>query len=214
MSAAYPNINAPKGFIPVRYLNGPSYNGQHNLVLIPSADATAVFIGDVVKVSGTSGTAGTIVNGMDTEGMITCIRVATGATGQDIFGVVVGFLPDPTQLQLKYRLASTNRIAMVVPVHQVVFEVEEDAVTTPLAAVDVGLNISFSTTAGSTATGVSGMEIISAAKATTATLPCKILGLVKRPDNSFNTAGAAQDKAKFEVIFNTFFYADNTAGIA
>lgn len=212
MSASYPNINAPKGFVPTRFLNGSNYDGRNQLYLIPSTDATAVFIGDVVKTAGSAGAAGTFVNGMNCEGMQTAIRVATGATGQDILGVVVGFIPDPTQLGLKYRLASTNRIALVAPAHDIVYEVQEDAVTTPLAAADVGLNISFSTTAGNTATGVSAMEIISAAKATTVTLPLKILGLVQRADNSFNTLGAATDKAKFEVAFNTYLFADNVLG--
>jgi len=95
-----------------------------------------------------------------------------------------------------------------------VYEIQEDADTTPLAAADIGLNISFTTTAGNTATGVSAMELDSSAKAVTATLPLRILGLVQRPDNSFNTLGSTLDPAKFEVMFNTYFHAPNIVGIA
>lgn len=213
MSASYPNIDAPKGFIPVRFLNGSNYDGRNTLYLIPSSDATAVFVGDVVKHAGAGAAAGTVVNGINCEGMPTAIRVASGTVGQDIVGVVVGFLPDPTSLGTKYRVASTNRIAMVAPAHDVVYEVQEDADTTPLAAADIGLNISFTLTAGNTATGVSAMELDSSAKATTATLPLKILGLVQRPDNSYNTLGSAVDCAKYEVTFNTMLHADNVAGV-
>lgn len=214
MSASYPNIDAPKGFIPTRLFSGGSYDGRHQLYLIPASDGTAVFVGDVVKSNNIAAAAGVFVNGMNCEGMPTAIRAASGTVGQDLVGVVTGFLPDPTNLGTKYRVASTNRIALVAPLHDVVYEIQEDADTTPLAAADIGLNISFTTTAGSTATGVSGMELDSSAKAATATLPLRILGLVQRVDNSFNTLGSTLDPAKFEVLFNTYFHAPNIVGIA
>lgn len=208
------NINAPKGFVPVRQLDGSAYNGQHQLFLIPSTDGTAVGIGDVVVISGSSGAAGLVVNGMDVEGMATVIRAASGTTGQNIAGVVVGFLPDPTNLMLKHRLALTNRVAMVCTNPTTVYEVQEDAVTTPLAAADIGQNISFNVSSVNATTGISQVTIISAAKNTTVTFPVKIIGLTKRPDNNFNTGGASTDQAKFDVILNTQAYAPNTLGIA
>lgn len=208
------NLDAPKGFIPTRFFSGGSYDGRHQLVLIPASDGTAVYIGDVVKSNNIGAAAGVTVNGINCEGMPTAIRAASGTVGQDLVGVVVGFLPDPTQLGLKYRAASTNRIAMIAPLHDVVYEIQEDADTTPLAAADVGLNISFTTTAGNTATGVSGMELDSSAKAATATLPLRLLGLVQRIDNAYNTGGSGVDNAKWEVLFNTYFYAPNIVGIA
>lgn len=204
------NIDAPKGFVPIRHLNGSPWNGQTRAFLIPSTDATAVFVGDLVKIAGSAGTAGTVVNGLDCEGMQTCALATASTTGQDLIGAVVGFLPDPTALSNKYRLASTNRIALVAADYDVVYEVQEDAVTSNLAAADVGLNIPYSTTAGNTTTGVSKMAIISNSKATTSTLPLKILGLVKRPDVAFGLAST--DKAKFEVMLNTSIYAPNVAG--
>lgn len=207
-----PNITAPKGFRAIRHLDGSPFNGQLTPFLIPAADATAVGIGDIVTVAGSAGTAGLYVNGMDTEGMMTVARATVGTTGQNIVGVVAGFLPDPTNLGLKYRAASTARIALVVTDPTVVYDVQEDGLVTPLAAADIGLNIAFVVSTVNTVTGNSNVTIDSDTKAVTATLPVKLLGLVKRQDNAFNTAGAGTDQARFEVILNTQAFAANTAG--
>jgi hypothetical protein len=206
------NLTAPRGFEPRRHLSGSPYNGQNTEFLIPSTDATAVFVGDIVKTGGTAGAAGVSVNGRDCEGMQVVTLATAGTTGQDIVGVVVGFLPDPLALQNKHRLASTNRIALVCTDPTVVYEVQEDGVTTPLAAADVGLNVAYTTTAGNATTGISKMCIQSTSKAVTATLPFKLLGLVPRSDNALNTAGAGSDEAKFEVMLNTGLFATNSVG--
>jgi len=207
-----PNLVAPKGFVPVRHLDGSAYNGQFVPFLIQSTDGTATFVGDIVIHGGTAGAAGVVVAGMDMEGVPACIRGSAGTTGQDIVGVVRGFLVDPTNLALKYRLASTNRVALVVTDLSVVYQAQEDAVTTPLTAAMVGMNAAYTTTAGSTTTGISAECIQSTSQATTATLPLKILGLAKVPGNAFNTAGAGTDPGTFEVVLNTSFFATNTVG--
>ena len=207
------NVDRPSGFKPVRHLNGSPYNGQFQYFLIPSGDSVACFVGDVVKGGGTSGAAGVVVAGMDCEGMPTCARDTSATTGQAIVGVVRGFLPDPTDLTKKHRVASTNRVAMVITDPTVVYEAQEDADTTPIAQASVGLNAAIATTAGNATTGISGMEIDSNTVETTATLPLKIIGLVKRPDNALNTGGAGTDNAKFEVVFNTGMYAPNVLGV-
>lgn len=208
------NVNRPLGFLPTRYFNGTPYDGKFAYAVLPASDGTATFRGDVVVLAGGSAPAGTVVAGANVEGVPYVARAASGTTGQNIFGVVTDFLVDPTNLALKYRLASTLRIAMVVPVDfGMVFELQEDAVTTPIAAASIGLNGAFSLTAGNTTTGNSGMQLVSASVAVTNTLPLKVLGLVKRVDNAFNTAGAGSDNAKFEVMFNTGVFAPNVAGI-
>jgi hypothetical protein len=204
------NVNAPKGFVPVRHLNGSPYNGQFELFYIPASDATAVFVGDIVKQAGSAGTAGTVVAGMDVEGMATVALATAGTTGQDIVGVVRGFLVDPTDLTKKHRAASTDRIALVITDPSVVYEVQEDAVGSNIAAGDIGLNVPYTTTAGSATTGVSKMEIDSSAVATTSTLPFKIIGLTKKVGNAFGTAST--DHAKFDVVLNTGIRMPNVAG--
>lgn len=208
------NIDAPKGFVPLRHVNGQAWNGATNPFLIDSGNATATGIGDVVVTAGGAGAAGTVVSGMDVEGMMTVVRASAGTTGQNIVGVVTGFLPDPTNLAGKHRLASTDRIALVCTDPTVVYECQEDADTTPLAAADMGMNAAFIVGSVDATTGVSNVEIDSSSKATTATLPLILMGLVKRPDNHINTAGAGSDNAKYEVMFNTYLQAPNSVGIS
>lgn len=210
------NVDKATGFRPARHFDGTPFNGSHQLFLIPSGDSTAVFVGDLVKAGGTSGAAGVTVAGMDVEGIQTCALATAGTSGQDLLGVVVGFLPDPTTnlgVTNRYRVASTNRIAMVVTDRSVVYEVQEDADTTPIPQADIGLNVAYTTTAGSTVTGISKMQIDSSTVNTTNTLPIKIIGLVKRPDNALNTGGSLVDNAKFEVLINTGYFMPNIAGV-
>lgn len=205
-----PNVDAPSGFRPVRRISGSPLGAMYK-AYIPSSDGTAVFIGDLVKFDGSSGAAGLTIAGEDMEGVPSVVRAAItdfDVLGTDnvnaIAGVVVGFKSDPDNLMLKHRAASTNRIAYICPIDQdIVFEIQEDADTTPIAAASIGLNAQvLQTQAGSPTTGLSGMELDSSTVATTNTFPVRIIGLSKRVGNAFNTAGSGSDQAKFEVVFN------------
>jgi hypothetical protein len=211
-----PNIDAPSGFRPVGRTSGLAL-GALQKAYIPSSDGTAVFVGDLVKVNGSSGAAGTVVQGEDMEGVAQVIRAPItdwdavpidGTAGDStaigsIAGVVIGFKPTPDNLMLKHRAASTERIVYFLPIDQdIVWEIQEDADTTPLAAADIGLNVAMvQTQAGDAVTGRSGMELDSSSKATTNTLPIRLLGLSKTVGNAFNTAGSGSDQAKFIVQF-------------
>ena len=211
-----PQVNRPQGLVPIRHLNGSAWNGQYQQFYVPATDATAIYIGDPVKITGTSGAAGVFVSGVSVEGVATVARDTSGTTGQDTVGVVVGFAPNPAvngpSSNVKHRAASTAAVAYVVTDPTVVYEVQEDAVTTPIASTSVFLNAALNTAAGSTTTGLSGMMIDSDTVATTAALPIKVLGLSKRVDNALSTG--TTDFAKWEVMFNTGAYAPNIAGLA
>lgn len=207
------NTDVARGLVPIRHTNGSPWNNQVESYLVPAADGTAVGVGDVVKLSGTSGAAGVYVNGVNCEGMPTVIRQAATNTGADIVGVVVGFSPNQADLTIKHRAASTNRIAYVASAFDTVFEIQEDADTTPVAAASVGLNASLVLGSVDTTTGLANVELDSSSVATTNTLPLKILRLVNRPGNALNTAGAGSDNAKFEVMFNTHAINTDTAGV-
>lgn len=204
------NSNAACGFRPIRHLNGSAWNGQFELFLVPSSDATAIFPGDIVKVAGSAGTAGTVVSGMDCEGMATAALATAGTTGQDILGVMVGIYVSPTALDKKHRVASTATVIKVCTDPSVIYEVREDAVGSNIAAADVSLNVPYTTTAGDATRGISQMEIDSSAVATTATLPVRILGLSKKVGNAFGTAST--DHGMFEVMLNTGARMPNVAG--
>ena len=176
------NANRPSGFSPVQYLNGSPWNGQARIYSIAAAYATALYIGDPVKSSGTSA-----ANGV--PGII--LGAATGALRGVIVGLgsAEGLIANPKNLDITYRPAAaqaTDWYAMVVDDPQVLFEVQENANGTALAATEIGLNtISVS---GTGSGFVSGWMLASATDATpaaTATLQLKLMGLVRRQQNAF-----------------------------
>lgn len=180
------NTSKIRGFIPVKHAAGAPYNGQSNLYGVLASDATALFVGDPVKLDGT-GTA---------DGVPTVTKATQGAA---VLGVVVGVVPaklDPVTGKMstgsvtldtpQYRAASTAAYVLVADSPDILYEVE--AVTGAnasysFAVADIGLNADLSTVAGSTTTGASAAALDMATKATTATLQFKVLGPVLRVDN-------------------------------
>ena len=200
---------APFGLRPVRMLDGSPWNGATTIMAIPASDGTATFVGDVVNFHTEAAAAGVTCNGMNLDGVPYVIRSADGTIGQNT--AVVGFLPDPTALGTRHRLASTLRVALVCLADGVIFEAQEDAVGENIAKESANLNMSYTTTAGSAATGQSKMALDSSAKATTNTLPLRLLGLSKRPGNSYGTG--TSDAAYWEVYFNTSQQKPNIVGV-
>ena len=162
------NADTPFGFKPVSMLDGSPYNGGGMECTILAADGTATFIGDAVKLSGAASADGTKPS------------VVQAAAGDEIFGVVVSFKANPTNLENQYRLASTDRDCLVVPALDALFEIQEDSDGGALAATDVGGTFGIIVGAGDTATGISGMELDSS---DTVGTEVQILGLAARPDN-------------------------------
>jgi hypothetical protein len=141
------NINKVNGFRPVRYLNGAAWNGQFRKYIVPASDGTAMFVGDLVKLE-TSGS----VDGYT--------AVVQAAASNAVIGAVVGFEIDPADLNTpQYRKASTKRVVYVADDPNLIFEAQEDGVTTPIAAASIGLNVNVVVGSGSTVTGASGMQI-------------------------------------------------------
>ncbi len=176
------NANRPSGFSPVQYLNGSPWNGQARIYSIAAAYTTALYIGDPVKSSGTA----------DANGVP---GIVLGATTGALRGVIVGLgsaeglIANPKNLDITYRPAAaqaTDWYAMVVDNPDVLFEVQENANGTALAATEIGLNtISVS---GTGSGFVSGWMLASATDATpanTATLQLRLMGLVRRQQNAF-----------------------------
>ncbi len=195
------NVSRVQGFRALRHSSGSPYNGSGIPMLAPASMSVAIFMGDVVNFGGTAGAAGTVVSGMDVEGMPTVIQSANTTTSDGVAGVVVGILQDTT-LPTKYAAASgPARIVLVEPVWSgVVYECQEDGVGNNIAATAIGANIGFNSGAGSTVTGLSAYSLDSSVTATTSTYPLKLLGLVKRPDNALGLS--TTDLGKFEVIWN------------
>jgi hypothetical protein len=164
---------------------GYGTTAQTETVFVPASDSTVIMVGDLVALAGDARAA---------TGLPTVTR-ATTTTGP-VLGVVVGIsfegqgdtqnVPPVTDLNTPiYRRASTDRYLLVVTDPNAVFEVQASQTSIAAATLTalVGLNAPFTTTAGSTTTGNSGMQVDTSAAATTATLPLKIVGIPNRPDN-------------------------------
>jgi hypothetical protein len=178
------SVSRINGFRPVKHINGTPWNGQASLYFAASGNADTIMVGDAVKLAG------------DARNPSGAPTVARCAATDPAVGIVVGILftgvgdvanvPPVTVLDTPtYRVASTNRYLMVCDDPSVVYEVQYAGTSVAAATItaNVGLNGQFTTTAGSTTSGASGMQLDSAGLATTATLPLKIVGFPNRPDN-------------------------------
>lgn len=200
-----PNIDSPFGLKPVRHRMGVPLSATIHPYYVDSGDSTALFIGDpVVKVAGGSNSAA--FNGFPIGTLPSCIKAAAGDTVR-ISGVVVGFMPDPANLDLKHRVASTSRVAYVCDDPFVVFEIQADGA---IPAASVGLNaVLIYTHAGNTTTGLSGAELdtTSDVPAADASNQLYILRAVNREDNDTTLT-----HAKVEVLINQHTENQGTVG--
>lgn len=190
------NADNAFGLKPVRHITGAAYNGAADVYSTASGDGTAIYVGDPVKLSGTSST----ING------VVYADVDQAATGDVIVGVVVGVLPD-TADSLIYRAASTTRRLLVATDPHLLYEIQEASGGTALTAAAIGLNADFVVGSGSTITGKSGVELDNSTEATTNTLDLQIVGLQARADN------AVGEHAKWLVRINRHQFANQIAGV-
>ena len=186
-----PNIDMPNGLKPIRDAAGTPFNGALEMVHIPVADATPLFIGDPVVKNGSA----------DANGVASAIRAAAAGP---ISGVVQGFVPDGTTDMVGYRAASTAAYALVCADPDAMFVVQGNGV---LTAADIGLNASMTIANGTVLTRRSAVQLDLATKATTVTLPLKIMGILQVPNNE---VGAA---AKLVVKINLHTDAPASAGV-
>jgi hypothetical protein len=179
------SVSRISGLRLVKNQTGGSMTGQVETMFVPASDASVIMVGDPVKLLGDARAA---------SGVPTVTRIS-GATDIPV-GVVVGIsfegqgdvtnVPPVNDLNTPvYRRASTDRYLLVCVDPGAVYEVQASQTSQTAATVTswVGSNASFTTTAGSTTTGASGVQIDTTTVATTATLPMKIVGIPNRPDN-------------------------------
>lgn len=197
------NANAPFGARAVSGVYGQPYSGAITQFSTASGDGTALYIGDFVKLAGTS----QIINGQ------VYADVTRAATGDVVVGSV-----DSVQAETRdstiYRAASTVRILNVASDPNALFEMQQVSGGTPLTANDVGLNADFVVAAGSAYTGMSGTAINNVGEATTNTLDLKLVGMVNRPDNDpGSSVSSGSDASRFYVRINRHQYVNQVAGV-
>lgn len=192
------NVDRPNGAAPVRHISGSPWNGQVETYSVLTTDSTAIFVGDFVLMSGTG----------DANG-VPCVTKAT-ATNAAVTGVVVGFKPDVTNLNLpsQYRLASTARQVYVCTDPTVLYDIQADG-TTANAVAAIGLNAPIVQGAGSTTTGVSGVELGIDGATTTLTMPLKIVSAVQSPENDLSQTTFV----RYLVMINATTMGNATAGV-
>lgn len=184
------NINRPGGLKPVKHLNGMPWNGKARMYYIDAAYAFAIFTGDAVISGGSA----------DASGKYPTVKRA--AAGEALRGVVIGVSDQPyiavdqNDLNRAYSPASTAGYCLVVDDPDVIFEIQEDNDGGDISADDVGSNSDLVATAGSTVTGLSGMELDSSVTAAGATAQLRILGLANKEDNDLGA------HAKWDVLIN------------
>lgn len=199
------NVDSPFGLRPVRHMMGVPLAATINPYYVDSGDSTALFIGDpVIKVTGGSNTAA--FNGFPIGTLPSVIKAAAGDADM-ITGVIVGFLPDPSNLDLKHRVGSTSRVALVCDDPFVVFEIQADGAI-PAATIGLNANLIF-THSGNTTTGLSGVELDTTSDGPDADASNQLLILraVNREDNDTTLA-----HAKVEVIINAHTQNPGSAG--
>ena len=176
------NADVANGLKPVRTLTGSPYNGATRRAVHASGDSVALFIGDLVKLTGA---------GDSTDNLPV---VAQAAAGDSVCGVIVGMEPKYSDLAVHYVEASTRRIVHVAMDPNLIFEVQEDSGGGSIALASIGLNTDVVVGSGSTTTGISGMELDSSDVATNSSGQLKLLQLAPREDNALG------DNANWEVM--------------
>lgn len=197
------NTDAPFGAKPIGTTDGSDYHGKLRQIHFLAGTATAIFVGDfLVQEAG----------GSDATGKLPSFQRASTGGGSRIAGALVGLDPDFTDegtlLSTQHRLASTARTGQMVWGSNVLFVMQEDSDGNSITATEAGenANIVFDT-AGSTITGISGMEIDSDSAATTASLQLRLHHVHDMPGNALG------DQANWVVSINQSSDLQGIAGV-
>lgn len=166
------NVNAPRGFKPVRLVGGTPYTGAVNTYRLPSGYTSNLFVGDVVK-------------------LLTTGYVAKANAGDQMRGVVAGFYWSGANNQpsaLRYWAASgasynsADVEVQVIDDPNVVFEAQFANSGSVPAVADIGAMFNLYAGAGNASTGASG-EGVDYGTLTTSAAQFRFLDFVKRVDN-------------------------------
>lgn len=188
-------IDRPYGFRPVTK-RGEPWSGNERAVIFADTDATAAFIGSMVKFTGTSITQ---------DGKSYSVVTVASPADTRLAGAITRFSEDPVGYSAS-RAASTQRLGYLPQDRDVLYSVQEDADTTPLTAGAVEANIDFTAEAGDTFNGQSTMELDSDTVNTTSTLPLRIVELEGIPGNELTAAGGVNPQ--WVVAINQDAYSD------
>jgi len=149
------NKDAPRGLVPVAYLNGSPWNGKFNIYYLAAGEGNNIGVGDPVALAGAA----------DASGKYPTVTLGTAGTTNPIIGPAVGFgtqpfiMIDQDNLNRRYRPASTAMYVAVIDDPNVIYEIQEVSGGTALTAAAVGLNAPFVVGSLNTTTGISATEL-------------------------------------------------------
>jgi len=166
------NIDQPFGLRPIAKVGSvPGGTTGTTKYSIGDSQGTAIFTGDPVKYKN-DGT------------------VEVAGAGDPILGVFTGcFYTDPTTKKPTFRdhfpasLSPGDAVAFIADDPNQLFIVQQDSVAANAVAADLNLNANLIPGTGSTVTGMSGAEIDSSSKNTTATLQVRLIDFYDTPSN-------------------------------
>jgi len=198
---AYPTVSAPYGLKPVNLIGGQVFAGSTRLMQIASGYATNIFYGDLVQ----RVAAGTIEKDTGTTTATPCgvflgVQFTNGSTGQ-----VQQQQFYPASQSIK---SGTQIFAVVADDPDTLFQVVSCSATTTVAAMGIsaiGNNVALIQNAGSTTTGNSAVAIDEGTQAVTATLPIRIIDVVR------DTATGSDAFVEFIVKINATMHQYNNA---
>jgi len=197
---AYPIVSAPYGLKPVNLIGGQVFSGSTRQMEIASGYATNIFYGDLVKRI----SDGTIQKDTGTTTATPCgvflgVSFTNASTGQV---QQQQYYPASTAIK-----SGTKIFAVVADDPDTLFQVAVVSGTTVISGVGItaiGENATLVQNAGSTTTGDSQVALL-AATATTATLPIRIIDVVR------DTATAADNFPEVIVKINFGMHQYNNA---
>ena len=166
------NKDSAFGCKPVRMMSGAPYSGGQSRYRIASGATTPIFQGDLV----TQLTAG-VIGRHAASGTVPIVGVFNGVS-----------YTDPTSGEQVFKnyypgsISASDIVASVIDDPNVVFEIQADAAF-PVADLFGNFEIVEGSPVGSTASGISNLELDVTTGATTATLPLKALDISQDPDN-------------------------------
>ena len=201
---AYPTVSAPYGLKPVNLIGGQVFAGATRMMEIADGYAVNIFYGDLVQ---------RIADGTITKDTGTTTATPCGVfLGVSFTNASTGQIQQQQYYPASQAIKSGSKIfAVVADDPDTLFQVVSCSSTTTVAGMGIsaiGNNIALIQNAGSTTTGNSKVAIDEGTQAVTATLPIRIIDVVRE------TATGADTFVEFIVKINaTMHQYNNSTGI-
>lgn len=198
---AYPSVSAPYGLLPINLIGGQVFAGSTRLIPIATNSSTAIYYGDVVKLTSDG------VLGKDTgTDAATPVGVFLGCTYTDpVFGKTFRqYYPGTTNI--------TDIQAYVLDDPDALFKVAVVSSGTTIGTVTrtaVGNNAVLVQNSGNTITGNSKVAI-SATTATTSSWPVRIIDVVPETTTAGNPGSYTEVIVKWNAGMHQYY---NPAGV-